>query len=89
VLVASIRLRFLDVLRDQSQRGRRTFACSARFRKGEEMGWFEHGSTIIVLAPLGLALCDDVREESTIRMGQPLMRLPELPEAIPPESTVC
>ena len=89
VLVASIRLRFFDISRDPSQNGRRTFACSARFRKGEEMGWFEHGSTIIVLAPPGLALCDDVREGSTIRMGQPLMRLPELPEALAPESTVC
>ena len=31
-----------------------------RFRKGEEMGWFEHGSTIIVFAPGGFTLCDNV-----------------------------
>jgi phosphatidylserine decarboxylase len=40
------------------------------------MGWFQHGSTIIVFAPDGFALCDNVREGTTIRMGQPLMRLP-------------
>ncbi len=30
---------------------RRVFACDARGRRGDELGWFEHGSTIIVLAP--------------------------------------
>ena len=44
-------------------------------RKGDELGWFEHGSTIIVFAPDGFALCDNVREGATIRVGQPLMRL--------------
>ena len=39
------------------------------------MGWFEHGSTIIVLAPRGLALCESVQAGATIRMGEPLMRL--------------
>jgi phosphatidylserine decarboxylase len=46
------------------------------YAKGEEMGWFEHGSTIIVLAPKGFALCEPVREGATIRMGRALMRLP-------------
>jgi phosphatidylserine decarboxylase len=45
-------------------------------QKGAEMGWFEHGSTIIVFAPRGFTLCDGVREQRIIRMGQPLMRLP-------------
>jgi phosphatidylserine decarboxylase len=40
------------------------------------MGWFEHGSTIVVLAPDGFSLGENVREGSAIRMGQPLMRLP-------------
>ena len=35
-------------------------ACDARFRKGEEMGWFEHGSTIIVLAPGDFRLAENV-----------------------------
>ncbi|MCI0466213.1 MAG: phosphatidylserine decarboxylase, partial [Beijerinckiaceae bacterium] len=48
----------------------------APFRKGQEMGWFEHGSTIIVLAPDGFRLCESIREGNPIRFGQPLMRLP-------------
>jgi phosphatidylserine decarboxylase len=39
------------------------------------MGWFELGSTIIVFAPDGLSLCDNVQQGSFIRMGQPLLRL--------------
>jgi phosphatidylserine decarboxylase len=76
VLVASVRLRFLDVALDLDYRGPKVMACDAPFAKGEEMGWFEQGSTIILFAPDGFALCDNVREGSAIRMGEPLMRLP-------------
>jgi phosphatidylserine decarboxylase len=76
VLVASIRLHFLDVVLDLEHRGPKVMRCDAPFRKGEEMGWFQHGSTIIVFAPDGFALCDNVREGAGIRMGQPLLRLP-------------
>jgi phosphatidylserine decarboxylase len=76
VLVASIRLHFLDVLLSLKYRGPNVFLCDALFAKGEEMGWFQHGSTIIVFAPESFALCDGVKEGSLIRMGQRLMRLP-------------
>jgi phosphatidylserine decarboxylase len=75
ILVAGIRLRFADLLVDP-RREPQAIPCGAPFRKGEEMGWFEHGSTIIVLAPKGFALCEAVSTGTTIRMGQPLMRLP-------------
>jgi phosphatidylserine decarboxylase len=75
ILVASIRLHFLDVLLHLRHRGPNVIPCDAPFRKGQEMGWFELGSTIIVFAPEGLDLCDGVREGSFIRMGQPLLRL--------------
>jgi phosphatidylserine decarboxylase len=75
ILVASIRLHCLEG--DAELRVRASTPVSkASFQKGEEMGWFQHGSTIIVFAPDGFALCDDVREGANIRMGQPLMRLP-------------
>ena len=45
-------------------------------RKGEEMGWFQHGSTIIVFAPRGLSLCGNVVPGAVVRMGQPLLSLP-------------
>jgi len=76
VLVASIRLRFLDAPLDRTHRSPNVIACDARFAKGEEMGWFEHGSTIVLLAPDGFSLCENVCEGSFIRMGEPLMRLP-------------
>jgi phosphatidylserine decarboxylase len=76
VLVASIRLHCLDVQLGLRHRGPNLFTCDAAFKKGQEMGWFEHGSTIIVFAPDGFALCDNVREGETIRAGQPLMRVP-------------
>ena len=76
ILVASIRLHFLDVLLNLKHRGPNVIPCDVPFEKGQEMGWFEHGSTIIVLAPRGFSLCADTQEGTTIRMGQPLMRLP-------------
>lgn len=76
VLVAGIRLQFLDVLLHLKYRGPNIIKCDARLRKGEEMGWFQHGSTIIVFAPKGFELCDNVRQGEIIRVGQPLLRLP-------------
>ena len=76
ILVAGIRLHFVDDLLDAHYRGRVEISCGASLDKGEEMGWFQHGSTIIVFAPKGVALCDSVREGTVIRMGRPLMRLP-------------
>jgi phosphatidylserine decarboxylase len=74
ILVASIRLHFLDVVLNAATRGPTVFPCDASVRKGDELGWFEHGSTIIVLAPDGFEFCDNVRESARISAGQPLMR---------------
>jgi phosphatidylserine decarboxylase len=76
ILVASIRLRCLDIALDLREGGERVIPCSARVAKGDEMGWFQHGSTIIVLAPAGYRLCDLVAEGRPIRMGMPLLRMP-------------
>jgi phosphatidylserine decarboxylase len=76
ILVASIRLQFLDMLLDLRYRGPHRIACNARLHKGDEMGWFEHGSTIIVFAPKGFELGDGITSGTAIRMGQALMRLP-------------
>jgi phosphatidylserine decarboxylase len=74
ILVASIRLKFLDVRLHLKYRGPNRIPCAATLSKGEEMGWFEHGSTIIMLAPQGLELCARWREGGRIRMGEALMR---------------
>ena len=74
ILVASIRLHFLDVLLHMGYRGAKTIACDAHFAKGQEMGWFQHGSTVIVLAPPGFALCEGLAQGTQVRMGQALLR---------------
>lgn len=74
VLVASIRLHFIDVRLHLRYRGPNEIFCDARLGKGEEMGWFEHGSTILLFAPPGFSLV--VPEGTRIRAGEALMRLP-------------
>lgn len=74
ILVASIRLHFLDVLLHMGYRGSRTIACDAGFHKGQEMGWFQHGSTVIVLAPSGFRLCEGLTDGTRVQMGQALLR---------------
>jgi len=76
ILVASIRFHFLDVLFHLKYPGPRVLACDAPFAKGDEMGWFELGSTIIVFAPRDFELCAGVEAGAVIKMGRPLMRLP-------------
>jgi phosphatidylserine decarboxylase len=74
ILVASIRLHFLDVVLNAQSRGPTVFPCDVSVRKGDELGWFEHGSTIIVLAPEHFEFCDNVAESARILAGQPLLR---------------
>jgi phosphatidylserine decarboxylase len=76
ILVASIRLHFLDVVMNMNYRGAATIDCATACAKGEELGWFEHGSTIIVFAPKGFRLCEGIRDGTVIRMGSRLMQLP-------------
>jgi phosphatidylserine decarboxylase len=79
ILVASMRLRFLDVLLHLRYPGPNVISCDAGLNRGEEMGWFEHGSTLIVLAPRGVCLSETVLEGERIQMGQPLMRIDQIP----------
>jgi len=74
ILVASIRLHFLDVLFHLKYSGPKTIDCEAHFSKGQEMGWFQHGSTVIILAPKGFALSQELHQGANIKMGQALMR---------------
>lgn len=79
ILVAGIRLGFIDAGQALRVGGARTLPCRADLTKGEEMGWFEHGSTILVFAPEGFELCDGACGGARIRVGLPLMRLPGTP----------
>lgn len=75
ILVAGIRVNFLDLVPHLERRGgTHQFDCDAKLARGDEIGWFEHGSTIIVLAPEGFRLADGIRTGETLRMGTPLMQ---------------
>lgn len=72
ILVAGIRLHFLDTP-DLLKHERRTVACSVELERGEEMGWFEHGSTIIMFVPDGCELAEGIETGRIVRAGEPLM----------------
>jgi len=76
ILVASLRLHCIERTLNAQTRGPSVFPCDVPLRKGCELGWFEHGSTIIVLAPDRFEFCDHVREGARIKAGQPLLRKP-------------
>ncbi len=76
ILVASLRLHCIARRLHLRYTGPHRIDCDAPVAKGQELGWFEHGSTIVVFAPRGFALCPGIDAGAVVRMGQRLMRLP-------------
>jgi phosphatidylserine decarboxylase len=76
VLVAGIKLNFAELPTDRSHRGPWSRSCDVAVAKGAELGWFEHGSTIILLAPAGFTICEPIVPGRQIRVGEALMRVP-------------
>jgi phosphatidylserine decarboxylase len=74
ILVAGIHLSFANTTFNLTYQGPQQLACSVRVRKGQEIGHFRHGSTIVVLGSAGLELDAAAHEGHNIRMGQPLFR---------------
>jgi phosphatidylserine decarboxylase len=77
ILVASIRIHALAGPLDLRYRGPNHIPCQARYGKGEELGWFENGSTILVFTSPGFELCDGISEGTLMRVGQQLLRRPQ------------
>lgn len=76
ILVASIRLHVVDTERTLREQGAGVrVALDAPVAKGAEMGWFEHGSTILVFLPAGIELDPSLMEGQPIRAGEVLARL--------------
>lgn len=73
VLVAAVRLHCLDVLLHLRWPGPNEIPCDTHASRGDELGWFEHGSTIIVFAPSGFKPCTGVRTGLRVQMGQALL----------------
>lgn len=73
ILVASLRLHGLPVPLTLEYSGPNELAFDRRYAKGEEMGYFEHGSTIVLLAPRSLDFVDSLATGNVVRMGQAVM----------------
>ena len=72
ILVASIRLHFIPTPLSLRYRGATEIPCDARFVKGQELGYFENGSTIVMFVSDDFEFSTNVVEGSTIRVGDPL-----------------
>ncbi len=72
ILVASMKFHCLPEQLDL-RKGPNRIHCYARYLKGDEMGYFQHGSTIIVFATSNYVLAEGIAQGRTIRMGQALM----------------
>lgn len=75
ILVASIRLHCIDELFNIRYQGPNHIRCNANYAKGDELGWFEHGSTIILLFPSSYRLHPHLQTGSLVRMGERLLAL--------------
>lgn len=74
ILVASLRIHGLPAALNLDYAGPTRIPCRLQFDKGDELGWFEHGSTIVLFATPGFEFVDTVTAGRTIRMGEALLR---------------
>jgi len=75
ILVASMKFNFLRETLNLSYRGANVIPCDAQFNKGDEMGYFQHGSTIIVFATADYQLCPAIEQGRAIKMGEALLNM--------------
>jgi phosphatidylserine decarboxylase len=72
ILVASLRLHCLNLLLHVDYPGPHELPAQGEVKRGEELGWFQQGSTIIVFLPPGFELA--VQTGQRLRMGEVLAR---------------
>lgn len=73
ILVASMKFHFLAEPLDLKYRGANLIPCDAKLKKGQEMGYFQHGSTIIVFASEQYKLSPGIIDGHPIKMGEALL----------------
>ncbi len=73
ILVASLRIEGLEAPLGLRYEGPEVTALDRRVSRGERLGNFEHGSTIILFAAGETRFAETVATGSTLRMGQPLL----------------
>ncbi len=73
ILVACMKFNFIPDPLDLKYKGPNYIHCNADFSKGDEMGYFQHGSTIILFASKGYQLAEGIQTGKRINMGEPLL----------------
>jgi len=73
ILVASMKFHCMPEPLDLTYRGPHRIPCYGRYRRGEEMGYFQQGSTIIVFATAGYRLAEGITTGTRVSMGQALL----------------
>ena len=76
ILVASIRIHGIDTVFHSRYKGAETFACNLNFDKGQELGWFEHGSTILVFVPKDFSFAKGIEEGTHLQVGKAIFNTP-------------
>lgn len=72
IAVASLKLHSIKDDLDMHYSGPTDIAPHDNYKRGEEMGYFQHGSTIIVLASDNHDFHPDISINKLMRMGQPI-----------------
>src|SRR5262249_37555149 len=73
ILVASMKFSGIEVPLDLRYTGPTQVAYDRSFKKGEEIGYFQQGSTIVLFATENYALCGGIETGGVVRMGQALL----------------
>lgn len=74
ILVASMRFHAIEDTLDLQYKGENKISCDASYNKGDEMGYFQHGSTIIIFTSKNVELLSTLCSGQPIKMGQPIMQ---------------
>lgn len=88
ILVASMKFHGIETTLDMNYQGPNRIDCDLRVNKGDEMGYFQHGSTIIVLASKDFSLHPSLVLENIIRVGQPLLEQTQIQTQITTETHI-
>jgi phosphatidylserine decarboxylase len=79
ILVASVYLECLGTTPRSRAAQIARYRCDAAIRKGDELGHFRNGSTIVLFASDGFEPCDTLVTGARIRAGEPLLHRPPSP----------
>lgn len=72
ILVASMKFHYLNDTLDLKYKGSNTIPCNTSFNKGDDLGYFQHGSTVIMFATNNVKISETIIEGNRIQMGEEL-----------------